>query len=98
MDRQARVIRETVGGEPYDYRPLGQYVVAAPGVCGGRPTFKYTRLEAAVVLDLLAAGWAVEEIIRQYANSRLTKASIAEAIRLARLGPSRIDYYSVDDP
>jgi hypothetical protein len=39
------LVRETVGGEPYEYYPLGQYVVIAPGVCGGRPTFKYTRLD-----------------------------------------------------
>ncbi|MCE7986806.1 MAG: DUF433 domain-containing protein [Caldilinea sp. CFX5] len=29
-------------------------MVAAPGVCGGRPTFKYTRLEATMVLAFLA--------------------------------------------
>src|SRR5215510_566674 len=33
------------GGEAYEDYPLGQYIVAAPGVCGGRPTFKYTRID-----------------------------------------------------
>jgi len=33
------------GGEPYEYYPLGEYIVIAPGVCGGRPTFKGTRLD-----------------------------------------------------
>lgn len=83
-----KLIHETFGGVPYDYSPLGTYIVVAPGVCGGRPTFKYTRLEVAVVLDLLATGWAVldpaEDIIREYAQSHVTAEAIAEAIRLAK--------------
>lgn len=78
------LVRETFGGEPYGYYPIGQYIVAAPGVCGGRPTFKYTRLEVAVVLDLLAAGWAIEDVMREYAQSRLTAEAIAEAVQLAK--------------
>jgi uncharacterized protein (DUF433 family) len=53
-------------------------------VCGGRPTFKYTRLEVATVLDLLAAGWTVERLVQAYAQSHLTTDAIAEAIRLAK--------------
>jgi len=49
-----RLVRETRGGEPYEYYALGEYVVVAPGVCGGRPTFKGTRLEVQVILDLIA--------------------------------------------
>lgn len=77
-------IRETCGGEPYEYYPLGRHIVAAPGVCGGRPTFKHTRLEVAVVLDVLAAGWSVEDVVREYAESHVTPDAIAEAIRLAK--------------
>src|SRR5262249_50847190 len=36
------LVTEIVGGEPYQYCSLGDYVVRAVGVCGGRPTFKYT--------------------------------------------------------
>src|SRR5579871_3593941 len=36
-----------VGGEPYDYVPLRQHIVWAANVCGGRPTFKYMRIEVA---------------------------------------------------
>jgi uncharacterized protein (DUF433 family) len=79
-----KLIREMVGGESYEYYPLGQYIVAAPGVCGGRPTFKYTRLEAAVILDLLAAGWTVEHVVREYAHSRISAEAVAEAVRLAK--------------
>ncbi len=79
-----RLIREIFGGEPYAYYPLGKYIVAAPGVCGGRPTFKYTRLEVAVVLDLLAAGWTIKRLVQEYAQSRLTPEAVAEAVQLAK--------------
>jgi hypothetical protein len=29
---------EMVGGESYEYYPLGQYIVVAPGACGDRPS------------------------------------------------------------
>jgi uncharacterized protein (DUF433 family) len=79
-----QLIRETCGDTLYEYYPIGQYIVAAPGVCGGRPTFKYTRLEVATILDLLAAGWTVERLVQEYAQSHLTAEAIAEAIRLAK--------------
>jgi uncharacterized protein (DUF433 family) len=77
------LVRETYGGEPYEYYPLGKYVVAAPGVCGGRPTFKHTRLEVSVVLSLIAAGETVEQAVQAYALSGLTHEAVREAIQLA---------------
>lgn len=79
-----QLVRETRGGTLYEYYPIGQYIVAAPGVCGGRPTFKYTRLEVATILDLLAAGWTVERLVQEYAHSHLTPEAVAEAVRLAK--------------
>ncbi len=76
--------RELYGGEWYEYVPLGKHVVAAPGVCGGRPTFKYTRLEVSVILDLLAAGWSVQKILRNYSQSRISAEAIKEAVHLAK--------------
>ncbi len=43
----ANLITETIGGELYQYYPLGKHVVRAIGVCGGRPTFKFLRRIAA---------------------------------------------------
>jgi uncharacterized protein (DUF433 family) len=77
------LIREIVGDVSYEYYPLGEYVVVAPGVCGGRPTFKYTRLEVSQILALLGVGYSIEELIDQYEASRLTHAAVQEAIRLA---------------
>jgi hypothetical protein len=52
-----QIVRELYGGSLYEYYPIGQHIVAAPGVCGGRPTFKYTRpteaITEAVRLDKL---------------------------------------------
>ena len=77
------LVREIYGGEPYEYYPLGKYVVAAPGVCGGRPTFKYTRLEVSVILDQLAAGETARELVEDYARSGLSIDAIEEALHLA---------------
>jgi uncharacterized protein (DUF433 family) len=78
------LIVETVGGEPYEYYPLGQYVVMAPGVCGGRPTFKYTRLEVEVILADLKAGHSIDEVVADFQRSRLTREAVQEAIDLAQ--------------
>lgn len=78
-----KLVREDWGGEIYEYVPLGKYVVKAKGICGGRPTFKYTRIEVAGILDLLSAGWTVERIVEDYHRPELTHEAIEEAMRLA---------------
>lgn len=75
------VITETIGGEIYQYYPLGHYVVRALGVCGGRPTFKYTRIEVAGTLDRLAAGETLDDIVAGY-RGRVKREAIAEALQL----------------
>src|SRR5215468_4650967 len=61
-----KFIREVVGGEPYEYYPVGRHIVVAPGVCGGRPTFKYTRIDVRHALNLLAAGRSIERVAEGY--------------------------------
>ena len=77
-----QLVREMVGGEWYEYRPLGKFVVPAPGVCRGRPTFKYTRIEVAGVLERLAAGHDLDALIRD-SRGRLSREAIVEAATLA---------------
>jgi uncharacterized protein (DUF433 family) len=77
-----KMIREDVGGQTYEYLPLGRFVVSAPGVCRGRPTFKYTRIEVARVLEWLAAGHTLEKLLAGY-KGRVTLEAIQEAARLA---------------
>ena len=76
-----KLVRETAAGTDYQYYPLGRHVVVAPGVCGGRPTFKGTRIEVETILDWLRAGRTVEDIIQGY--PRWSRAAIREAIRIA---------------
>ncbi len=75
------LLTEIVAGEPYHYYPLGDYVVRAVGVCGGRPTFKYTRVEISGTLERLAAGENIDEIVEGY-RGRVSQAAIMEAVRL----------------
>lgn len=76
-----KLITEKFGGELYQYYPLGKYVVRAIGVCGGRPTFKYTRIEIIGTLDRLAAGESLDEIVVGY-EGRVTREAIVEASRI----------------
>lgn len=75
-----KLVKEIVGGEPYEYYPVGRHIVIAPGVCGGRPTFKYTRIDVRHALNLLAAGRTVEAVAQGY---QIPVAAVKEALALA---------------
>jgi uncharacterized protein (DUF433 family) len=76
------LVRETLHGEPYEYYPLGKYIVAAPGVCGGRPTIKYHRLDALHIIGFLNRGDSPQQIARNYC---IPVAAVREAVKLASL-------------
>ncbi len=73
------LVTEIVSGESYQYYPLGKYVVRAIGVCGERPTFKYTRIETPGALERLAAGETIDEIVKGY-QGRVPREAIIEAM------------------
>ena len=77
---EAAVIVEEVEGEPYEYLPLGKYVVAARGVCGGRPTIKYHRLDARWILAFFNRGESAELLAREY---KIPVAAVKEVVKLA---------------
>src|SRR5207249_2462684 len=77
---ERELVCEIVGGEPYEYYPLGEHIVAAPGVCGGRPTFKYTRIDVRHAMSLLSAGWTAEAVAQSY---KIPVAAIHEALGMA---------------
>lgn len=83
------LVKEMYGGEVYEYYPLSEYVVAAEGVCGGRPTFRHTRIEAAGALNLIAAGRSVEQVAQRF---EVPRQAVEEAIRL---GAARLDDWKV---
>lgn len=80
-----KLVSEDVGGELYQYYPLGEYVVRAVGVCGGRPTFKYTRIEVAGTLDRLATGESLDEVVVGY-RGRVSREAVMEALRVVMAG------------
>ena len=75
-----KLVREIVGSEPYEYYPVGRHIVVAPGVCGGRPTFKYTRIDVRHALRLVAAGRAIEQVAKGY---EIPVAAVQEALSKA---------------
>jgi uncharacterized protein (DUF433 family) len=77
----AKLVIEIIGGECYEYYPMGEYVVRAKGVCGGRPTFKYTRIQIDGTLDRIAAGEDIDAIVEGY-RGRVPKEAILEAIEI----------------
>jgi uncharacterized protein (DUF433 family) len=80
-----KVITEIIQGETYQDYPLGKHVVRAVGVCGGRPTFKYTRIEIAGTLDRLAAGESLDEMVAG-SRGRVSREAIIEAIQIVTAG------------
>ncbi len=77
----SELITEVVGGEIYQYYPLGEHVVRAMGVCGQSPTFKYTRIEIAGAIERLTAGESIDQIVKGY-GGRVPREAMIEAIRL----------------
>jgi uncharacterized protein (DUF433 family) len=63
---------------------LGEYIVADPLICHGKPTFKGTRIMVWQVLDDVAEGHSWEFICRVRWGGRLPLAAVADAVKLAR--------------
>lgn len=82
MGKPQLVREELPNGQVYEYIPLGKYVVSAPGICRGRPTFKYTRIEVAGVLGWLCAGNPVDQLIAGH-RGRVSAEALHEAGALA---------------
>jgi uncharacterized protein (DUF433 family) len=58
-----------------------KYVIKDPKVCHGKPVFKGTRIMVWQVLEMLAAGEKVNDILKSYPS--LTKEMIEEALSYA---------------
>ena len=83
------LVREDYGGRIYEYYPLGEHIVAAPGICGGRPTIKYHRLDARHVLGYLKSGENREWIA---ANFDIPVEAVDEAVALASVYDYEMSY------
>jgi uncharacterized protein (DUF433 family) len=62
---------------------LGEYIVADPKICHGKPTFIGTRIMVWQVLEMVSEDMDWDEISRQW-HGKVGKEAIAEAIELAQ--------------
>jgi len=58
-----------------------KWIEINPSVCHGKPVFRGTRIMVADVLEMIASGMGIEEILEEY--PQLNKDMILEAIALA---------------
>lgn len=58
-------------------------VVSDPKICGGYACIKGTRVPVYVILDFLAAGNSVEDVLKEF--PQLTKEDVLEAIEYGAL-------------
>ena len=58
-----------------------KWIEINPNVCHGKPVFRGTRVLIADVLEMIAAGMSIDEILEEY--PQLDREMILEAIALA---------------
>ncbi|HEV2330745.1 MAG TPA: DUF433 domain-containing protein [Verrucomicrobiae bacterium] len=63
---------------------LGEYIVADPKICHGKPTFKGTRIMVWQVLEDVAEGRSWDFICNRRWGGRIPLSAVAEAVRLAQ--------------
>jgi uncharacterized protein (DUF433 family) len=80
--KSQEMVREFFEDGVYEYYPLGEYVVAARGMCGGRPTIKYRRLDARHIMGFLKRGDTPEEVAENY---RIPLEAVHEVVRLSKV-------------
>ena len=59
---------------------FGKYIVIDDEICHGKPTFKGTRILVSDIVELLAAGVRVEEIVRDYYPPSLNEEMVKDAL------------------
>jgi uncharacterized protein (DUF433 family) len=73
--------KSSVSKASHERVELGQYVVADPRICHGKPTFKGTRIMVRQILDELAHGMTPEDIVKAW-NDKVPREAIAECVQL----------------
>jgi len=65
---------------------INQYIIADPKICHGKPTFRGTRIMVWQILEMLAAGETIEEILRNFPSitSRHIKAALEYAAQIVQ--------------
>ena len=58
-----------------------QHIVSTPGVLGGKPCIKGTRISIELILETVASGASVADIVREF--PQLSMEAVQEAVRYA---------------
>jgi uncharacterized protein (DUF433 family) len=58
---------------------MEDWITSKPGILGGKPIIRGTRISVAFLLELFASGWTVEQILEGYPH--LTREGILAALR-----------------
>lgn len=58
--------------------PLLKHISVDPNICFGKPCIRGTRIWVSLILDFLASGMTIDELLEEY--PQLTKESIRAAI------------------
>lgn len=56
-------------------------IVIDPKIMGGKPVIRGTRIPVYFILELIANGWAIDDIVREYPH--LTREDVVAAIKYA---------------
>jgi uncharacterized protein (DUF433 family) len=64
-------------------KQMGQYIVADPKICHGKPTFRGTRIMVDNVLEMVAEGTPWDDIVYEW-DGKVPREAIAEAVKMAR--------------
>lgn len=70
-------------------------VVSNPDILAGKPSISGTRISVELLLDCLASGWGVEEIIESYPN--ITQEDVTAALAFAADVLGRRPFVTVDE-
>ena len=60
---------------------MSERIVIKPDVCNGRPVVRGTRIAAQTILEFLAAGDSIEDVLEEY--PKLTRADVQACLQYA---------------
>jgi uncharacterized protein (DUF433 family) len=66
--------------------PLLNRITINPNVCFGKPTIRGTRIWVSLILDMLASGMTIEELLEEYPHLEIDdiRATIAYGAEMSR--------------
>ena len=60
---------------------IGERIIIDPKIMGGKPVIKGTRIPVYFILELIANGWTIDDILEEYPH--LTREDVLAAVRCA---------------